>query len=235
MDIYNIFFSISILTDTIKFQEQFISQGGRPYYNLKRFDWDLLSANIRDLLVKDHPRYRKRVFVSLFDDSLEAATKPTLSENQNFLYLKELVLRANANNFNAHDLRNAQWITTYERSAPPQDFHGVIRVEDDGTVDVIEAVIGAIIAHFYAAYQGPTRGPMMMALLYSQKLIPHCQLSGQMHSLFSKSFDHPFSSDVSTLFLNEGIQERMLLADSMLEYEAASCNDQDSVLSMLGF
>lgn len=232
MDKYNLFFTLSILTDTSEFERRFINCGVTPFHDLEEFDWSSLESSLLDILIKDYPEHRSSVTVRLFNDSLESASKSLLSESQHFHYLKELVTRARNDNFEAQDLRTQQWCTTYCQSAPPQDFNGMIRVEDDGSADILEDVINAIVSHFYA--KASLGGLMMMPMLFSGQLMPHCQLSDQMLDLFASSFNHPFANDVHSLFFNDADQERFVLANNMMEYEAARNTDHDEILAYMG-
>jgi hypothetical protein len=233
MDTYNIFISLSIVTDVEVFYSRFISQGKTPFHDLKKFNWKLLCENFRNVLIDEESGYRSKVNVSLFNDSCDSASKPMLGERHLFKYLKTLVSRAQEGNFLAHDLRDNNWCTTHKKSAPPQDFNGMITVQDDGSADVIEYVMDSIVRHFFS--KSNMRGLMIMPLLFSGKLMNYCYLSDEMLNLFVKSFDgHPFANDVAALFFNDGAQKAILKAKSMAEFESVQKDNKDDILSKLG-
>src|SRR5690554_6250246 len=167
---YTFFLSLSILTDERRFGEKVAQTGSLPFHNLKQTDWEGLGIKIRDTLMGDYPEIRERVMVKLFDDSLESATKGTLTEGQIFSYLKTLVARAQEGNYQAHDLRTNAWLTTYAQSAPPNDFNGVIVIDDDGSEDILESMVNGILKHFYTAGENRFGGLGVLPMILSGQL-----------------------------------------------------------------
>jgi uncharacterized protein with HEPN domain len=214
---YTLFFSISILTDMRKFGELVSRTGSPPLHNFKKINWNALAVSIRNTLIEDYPEIKGNVMVQLFDDSMESATKGTLTESQAFEYLKTLVERAQIGNFKAHDLRKNHWLTSYSRSAPPQDFNGVIVVEDDGSSDILESATNGILKHFYTGGENRFGGLGSLSLIFSGKLNQDCRLSKKMLSVFSNTFNHPFENDISLIILNEAQQKNISAAKTMLD------------------
>lgn len=216
---YRLFFSLSILTDMRQFHALVSKAGAPPLHNLKKTNWNALASRIQSTLVEDSPELSDRVTIKLFDDSMESATKGTLTERQAFDYLKTLVQRAQANNFTAHDLRGNHWLTMYSRSAPPQDFNGVIEIDDDGSADMLEGATNAMLKHFYAGGEHRFGGLGSLPLIFSGKLHHHSRLSKSMLAVFSDTFDHPFENDVRLIVFNEAQQRNISVADSIRDVE----------------
>ena len=214
---YTLFFSLSILTDERRFGEKVAQTGSLPFHNLKQTDWEGLGIRIRDTLMDNYPEIRDRVMVKLFDDSLESATKGALTENQIFSYLKTLVARAQEGNYQAHDLRTNAWLTTYTRSAPPNDFNGVIIIDDDGTEDILESAVNGILKHFYTAGENRFGGLGSLPMIFSGQINDSGGFSAKMLKVFEQAFDHPFANDVSPMFLNEAQQKKIATARSIRE------------------
>lgn len=215
---YTLFFSLSILTDERRFGEKVAQTGSLPYHNLKQTDWKGLGVKIRDALMGDYSEIRDRVTVNLFDDSLESATKGLLSEAQSFSYLKTLVARAELGNFQAHDLRTDAWLTAYTRSAPPQDFNGVIVIDDDGSADILESAVNGILKHLYVSGESRFGGLGSLPVIFSGQINDSAGLSEEMLNIFTTTFDHPFANDVSPLILNEAQQKNIGAARSMSDF-----------------
>ncbi|WP_166256132.1 hypothetical protein [Marinobacter salicampi] len=214
---YTLFFSLSILTDERRFGEMLAQTGSLPFHNLKQTDWEGLGIKIRDTLMDNYPEIRDCVTVKLFDDSLESATKGTLTESQAFSYLKTLVARAQDGNFQAHDLRADTWMTTYTQSAPPQDFNGVIVIDDDGSEDILESTVNGMLRHFYTAGESRFGGLGALPMIFSGQINDSSGFSTKMLEVFIQTFDHPFSNDVRPMILNEGQQRNIATAHSMHE------------------
>jgi hypothetical protein len=214
-DVYKLFFCISIMTDMNKFQGVVSRTGRVPFLNFQHTDWAGLANRIADILVQGKPSIRRFVSVNLFDDSLESATKGLFTEHQSYQYLKELVERAQEGNFKAHDLRDDRWLTTYTASAPPQNFHGVLTVQDDGSADILEETINGMLEHFYAGGKDRLGGVCSLPLLFSGDLHQYSRLSAAMLALFVEEFDHPFENDVSIVVLNQRQQEALLESQGM--------------------
>ncbi|GBO89222.1 hypothetical protein MSSD14B_28900 [Marinobacter salsuginis] len=191
--------------------------GGVPFHNLAEMDWAELGDNIRNLLTASQPDISDSVTVEVFDDSLESATKPTLSENDQFMYMRELVSRAKHGNFKAHDLRNSRWVTTYTKSAPPQTFNGVITVHDDGSADILEAALDGMVEHFFSRAPQPS-GLGVMPALFSGSLSSSARLSEKMLTLFCETFGNPFANDVTVMMLNDAQQTKFINAKNFMEF-----------------
>lgn len=228
---YALFFSLSILTDMRQFHELVSRTGAPPLHDFKKTDWSALAARIRNTLVEDYPEIIERVTVKLFDDSMESATKGTLTESQAFEYLKTLVQRAQAGNFRAHDLRKNHWLTSYSRSAPPQDFNGVIEIEDDGSSDILESATNAILKHFYTGGEHRYGGLGSLPLIFSGKLHNDSHLSPAMLAVFSSTFNHPFENDVRLIVLNEAQQRNISAANSIRDVEKISDQESSSLMT----
>lgn len=214
---YTLFFSLSILTDERLFWEMLAQTGSMPFHNLQQIDWERLGIKIRDTLMGDCSEIRERVVVKLFDDSLESATKGIFTERQIFNYLQYLVSRAENGIFQAHDLRTNAWLTTYTHSAPPQDFNGIIIIEDDGSEDILEMVANGMLKHFYTAGECRYEGRDALPMNFSGKLGDVNGFSKAMLQVFAQTFDHPFASDSRVIILNESQQKRIVNACSLDE------------------
>jgi len=203
---YTMFFSLSIMTDQKRFDEEVVRTGVVPFHNLQATDWQSLGLRIRDTIMSDYPESRDRVSVQLFNDSLECATKPMLSGDQILRYLKTLIRRAQDGNFKADDLRTDEWMTTYTQSAPPQDFNGVVVIDDDGSEDVLEQAVVGMLKHFYTSGEIKYSGLWCLSLIFSGDLTDMAHFSSDMLDVFVQTFDHPFANDVRAVVFNEDQQ-----------------------------
>lgn len=219
---YTLFFSISILTDMVKFDHLVRKTGRPPLHDFSKINWDGLANAIRDRLIDSAPEMKKSVTVKLFDDSMEGATRGLQTEDQMFSYMKTLVGRSLEGNFKARDLRSNGWVTSYEKSAPAQVFHGTVVVQDDGSCDILEAVVNGMLKHFYMGGNMRFGGLSALPVIFSGQMNEESEFSDEMLSVFSDAFDHPFTNDVSLIVLNEAQQETFANAKSIQDVERLS-------------
>lgn len=206
----------------VKFDHLVRKTGRPPLHDFSKINWDGLANSIRDRLIDSAPEIKKSVTVNLFDDSMEGATRGLLSDDQMFDYMKTLVGRSLEGSFEARDLRRNGWVTSYERSAPPQVFHGTVVVQDDGSCDILEEVVNGMLKHFYMGGSTRFRGLSALPVIFSGELNEESEFSEDLLSVLSDTFGNPFANDVSLIVLNEAQQEKFAKAKNLQEVESFS-------------
>jgi hypothetical protein len=196
-----IFFSLSLMTDMHKF-EIITQTKGLPYHNLKNFNWIKLASKIHELLTRniEHPT---EVIIGFWPDSLDSASKPVLTDEQQAEYMTSAFKGLAQNNFKAvTKLRQKLMVTPIEESSPPQNFYFMAQV----TEDHLEDFLGEVETHFYnnssrgnANYSNNSLMFEMAGFQSSGKQ----SLSNEMLNLFNSSFDNPFANDIALVVLNQ--------------------------------
>ncbi|MCG7952672.1 MAG: hypothetical protein JAZ02_20265 [Candidatus Thiodiazotropha endolucinida] len=198
---FNLFFSISVLTDLVAF-DRIVRAQGVPEHDYRRFDWQALESEIRELLIQTaRPEQREGITLTLWPDTLDSASKPLLEESHIIRYMQTVFSRLHRRDFRVSDLRDEYAVTPINASSPAQEFFFHVEIKGGYSGELIESFCEGICTHFLSGFD---IDPLMLLQLFVQyDGEPPFSLSPEMHNLLNRGFDNPFDNNVTLLLMNE--------------------------------